>query len=96
VALVFHLVRFGEDPDSFWRRLAQVSEIDGMSGGRPNGRTIFRWREHDDTFEDVEPPRVLKLVAAELEGRARTIEDLVHSGRTDVTAVAELIGRDRS
>ncbi len=29
--LVLHLLRFGEDPASFWRRLAEVSEIDGVS-----------------------------------------------------------------
>src|SRR2546428_501534 len=91
VNLVLHLLRFGEDPDSFWRRVAEVSEIDGVSGGRPNARVLFRWREPDDAFEDVEVPRLLKVDQAELEGRARAISERVRSGRTDAAAISELI-----
>ena len=91
VNLVLHLLRFGEDPDPFWRRLAEVSEIDGVSGGGPNARVLFRWRERDDAFEDVEAPRLLKVDQAELEGRARAITERVRSGGTDAAAISELI-----
>src|SRR5207247_2099816 len=91
VNLVLHLLRFGENPDPFWRRLAEVSEIDGVSGGRPNARVLFRWRDRDDTFEDVEAPHLLNIGSAALDERARAIEDRVRAGRTDAAAVAELI-----
>jgi type IV secretory pathway ATPase VirB11/archaellum biosynthesis ATPase len=94
VNLVLHLLRLGDEPDSFWRRLAQVSEIHDVSGGRPNTRVLFRWREQDDTFEDVESPDLLRIDSAELDGRARAIEERVRSGRTDGLAVSELVGRN--
>lgn len=95
LGLVLHLLRFGDDPDSFWRRLAEVSEIHGVSGGQPNAHVLFRWQERDDTFEDVEPARLLKIDSGELDRRARAIEDCVRSGRRDAAAVAELVRRNR-
>ena len=68
-----------------------MSEIDGVSGGGPNARVLFRWRERDDAFEDVEAPRLLKVDQAELEGRARAITERVRSGGTDAAAISELI-----
>jgi energy-coupling factor transporter ATP-binding protein EcfA2 len=94
VKLVIHLLRFGEEPGPFWRRLAEVSEIDHVSGGRPNARVLFRWREQDDTFEIVESSRLLWIDSAELERRTRAIEERVRSGRTDAVAVSELVGRN--
>jgi len=91
VNLVLHLSRFGDDPDSFWRRLAEVSEVEGVSDGRPNARLLFRWRKSDDSFEDVEPFRLLNVGSSALDARTRAIEDRVRSGRTDAAAVAELI-----
>jgi len=92
--LVLYLSRFGDDPDSFWRRLAEVSEVDGVSDGRPNARLLFRWRERDDSFEDVEPSRLLTIGSAALDARARAIGACVRSGRTDAATLSELVRKN--
>jgi len=89
--LVLHLSRFGDDPASFWRRLAEVSEVEGVSDGRPKARILFRWRENDDSFEEIEPFRLLDVGPAVLDTRARAIEDRVRSGRTDGEALSDLL-----
>ena len=89
--LVLHLRRFGDDPDSFWHRLADVSEVAGVSSGRPKARLLFRWREGDDSFEDVEPFRLINAGSAALDARTRAIEERVRSGRTDAEALSELV-----
>ncbi len=92
--LVLYLSRFGDDPDSFWRRLAEVSEVDGVSDGRPKARLLFRWRERDDSFEDVEPSRLLTIGSAALDARARAIGACVRSGRTDAATLSELVRKN--
>ena len=58
------------------RAVAEVHEIDGVSGGVPDARLLFRWDEASDRFEAVEPPqRVgstldLAAIAARLEREA--------------------------
>jgi hypothetical protein len=93
VKLVLHLRRFGDDHDSLWRRLAEVHEVDSVTNGRPKARLLFRWRETDDTFESVEPPRRLGIDEVALDLRAQAISSLVRSSRTGAEDLADLMAR---
>ncbi|TMB69407.1 MAG: hypothetical protein E6J43_04410 [Chloroflexi bacterium] len=68
-----------------------MSEVEGVSDGRPKARILFRWRENDDSFEEIEPFRLLDVGPAVLDTRARAIEDRVRSGRTDGEALSDLL-----
>ena len=79
-----YIERMGDDEDSFWRRIAQVHEVDRVVDGRPRGRLLFRWREKNDSFEQVEESRLLGIDGNRLRERAYRIAELVTSGRTSV------------
>ena len=79
-----YIERMGDDEDSFWRRIAQIQEIDRVVDGRPRGRLLFRWREKNDSFEQVEESRLLGIDGNRLRERAYRITELVTSGRTSV------------
>jgi type IV secretory pathway ATPase VirB11/archaellum biosynthesis ATPase len=49
-----------ERPDR--RVVAEVSEVDRVSGGLPEGRLLHRWDEATDRFEDIEPPERIGAV----------------------------------
>ena len=88
---MLYIRRFGNDLDDFWRRLAEVHEVDSVSAGRPRGRQLFRWDEAADRFEAVESPRSLRAGADDLARRASLLSDLVTSGRTGADHVARLV-----
>jgi hypothetical protein len=79
-----YIERRGDDEDSFWRRIAQVYEVDRVVDGTPRGRLLFRWREKNDSFERVEKPRLLGIDGNLLRERAYRISELVTSGTTSV------------
>ena len=81
-----YIQRMG-DEDLFWRRIAQIHEVDRVVGGRPQGRLLYRWREGEDRFEQVEEPRLLTVGADRLRERARGLAELASSGRTSVEDV---------
>ena len=87
--LVLYIERFGDDEATFWRRLAEVYEVDRVQGGQPLGRTLYRWRAEGDRFEAVEPPRGFAASRSELEARAAVIAELASTGRTGEREVAE-------
>ena len=57
IRLVLYIRRFGDDLDTFWRRIAQIHEVERVEGGRPVGRLLYRWIEEQDRFEAVEGSR---------------------------------------
>ena len=91
IGFMLYIRRFGDDEDSFWRRLAEIHEIDSVSGGRPSGRLLHRWDEAADRFDAVESSRSLKADAADLARRASMLRELVTSGRTSTADVAQLV-----
>ena len=91
IDLVLYIERFGEDEESFWRRLAHVYEIDGVRDGIPQGRTLFRWLANGDRFEAVEAPRGFAQDAADREARAAVLAELASSGRTGVADVRQAV-----
>ena len=94
--LVLYIERFGDDMPDFWRRLAHVYELDRVVEGRPQGRTLFRWREDGDQFEAVESPRSFAADRADIEARTAVMETLARAGRTGEAEVVEAIAQYRS
>ena len=93
IDLVLYLRRFGDGPETFWRRLAEVHEVDRVEGGRPQGRLLYRWLEGEDRFEALATPRLPRADAAELKARARRLAKLARSGRTAPSDVTDLLAR---
>ena len=94
--LVLYIERFGDDEESFWRRLAEVYEVDRVRGGRPEGRTLFRWQADADRFETVEAPRGFALGLDEIESRAAVIAELASTGHTAESDVAAAVAAYRA
>ncbi|MSQ40698.1 MAG: hypothetical protein EXR55_03360 [Dehalococcoidia bacterium] len=42
IKLVLYIRRLGDSPDTYWRRLAQVYDIERVEGGQPAGRLLHR------------------------------------------------------
>ena len=91
IDFMLYIRRFGDDEDTFWRRLAEIHEVDYVSGGRPSGRLLHHWDEAADRFQAVEPARSLHADAADLARRASLLQELVTSGRTSTADVAKLV-----
>ena len=91
IDFMLYIRRFGDDEDTFWRRLAEIHEVDSVSGGRPSGRLLHRWDETADRFDAVEPARSLKTTAADLARRTSLLQELVTSGRTSPANVADMV-----
>lgn len=96
IDIMLYIRRFGDDLDNFWRRLAEVHEVDDVVDGTPRGRLLYRWAEDEDRFDAVEAPRFLKGEAAEVEERAARLEELAKEGRRSVEDVARLVEDYRS
>ena len=80
-----------DDDESYWRRLAEVYEVDRVRGGRPEGRTLFRWQAAGDRFEAVEAPHGFAQDAADREARAEVLAELASSGRTGAADVRQAV-----
>jgi hypothetical protein len=93
--LALYIERFGDDLDTYWRRLAHVYEIDRVEGGRLAGRTLFRWVAEGDRFEAVEAPRGFATDRADVEKRATLLAELAASGQTSASDVAEAMAAYR-
>ena len=94
--LVLYIERFGEDEQSFWRRLAEVYEVDRVTNGRPEGRTLFRWQADEDRFDKVAAPLGFASGLNEIEKRTAVIADLASTGRTAESDVAAALAEFRA
>jgi len=94
--LVLYIERFGADPSTFWRRLAEVYEVDRVEGGRPLGRTLFRWRADGDRFEAPNEPRHFARDRDDLARRTDVISRLADEGRTGPADVAAALAAFRA
>ncbi len=90
IDLMLYIVRFGEDDDTFWRRVTEIHEIDRVRDGRPEGRQLFRWVEADDWFAPVEAPAFLRGAEADVARRRAMLEELTSSGRRSPEDVAQM------
>ena len=94
IGMMVYIRRFGDGPDDFWRRLAEVHEIDGVQNGRPIGRLLHKWVEEEDRFEEVQASHLLRGSEADLKERAGRLQELVKAGRTSAEDVARLVAEN--
>ncbi|HEY7268593.1 MAG TPA: hypothetical protein VH951_02080 [Dehalococcoidia bacterium] len=95
IGLVIYIERFGTDLSNFWRRVANVYEVDRVENGRAVGRTLFRWTPETDRFDAVESPRGFAQDESDLISRGELIGDLARSGRTSSAEVQNALARFR-
>ena len=88
---MLYILRFGEDDDSFWRRVSEIHEIDRVRDGKPEGRQLFSWVEPDDRFAPVEAPDFLRGAEADVERRRAMLEELANSARRSPEDVARMV-----
>ena len=91
IDLILYIERFGEEPEGFWRRLAELYELDRVVDGQPEGRTLYRWVEATDRFEQVEPPQLVKTDGDLFRRRAAALSELAEQGKTAPEDVAALV-----
>ena len=73
IQYVVHILRFGEDDESYWRRIDAVYEIRGVENGVPATSKLFSWREDDDGFVALNSPSLLAASSVVLAERAESI-----------------------
>ncbi len=94
--LVIYIERFGYNPQSFWRRVTDLFEVDEVKDGRVRGRSLFRWREAGGAFEQMAEPQQWGLDRADLVQRARIIAVLAEREQASAAEVAAAVGEYRS
>jgi hypothetical protein len=94
--LVMYIERFGYGLRDFWRRVTDLYEVEDVKDGRPRGRSLFRWRETDDAFEQVAEPQQWGRDRADLAQRAGIIAMLAQREQTTPAEVAAAVGEYRS
>jgi hypothetical protein len=94
--LVMYIERFGYGLDGYWRRVTDLYEVESVEEGRPVGRSLFRWREADDRFEQLAEPRQWGSDRADLQQRAGIVSHLATSGQTSPAEVAAALAEYRS
>lgn len=91
IKLVLYIERFGSSYATLWRRLVDLYEVFRVEGGRPIGRSLFRWRPEGDRFERLAEPRQFARDRADLQRRAALLAELAESGRTSAAEVTEAV-----
>jgi hypothetical protein len=94
--LVLYIERFGYGLASFWRRITDLYEVEAVEEGRPRGRSLFRWRAADDSFEQLAQPRQWGQDRADLAQRAAIIALLAQREQTTAAEVAAAVAEYRS
>jgi len=75
IQLMVYIRTLGEDWQNPTRRaVAEVHEIEGVSGGLPIARLLHRWDEESDRFEQVAAPAQLDDGGTSLEDLARELQ----------------------
>ena len=73
IEYVVHILRFGEDDESYWRRIDAVYEISSVENGVPVASELFSWNEADDRFIAINSPNLLAASSVALAERAESI-----------------------
>lgn len=95
IGLVVYIERFGDEVTGYWRRVAEVFEVDRVENSRPIGHTLYRWTPETDRFEAVEAPRGFAQDEHELLARGELLGDLARSGRTTSVEVEATVASFR-
>jgi hypothetical protein len=94
--LVMYIKRLGRTPDSYWRRVTDLYEVEGVEDGRPVGHSLFRWRESDDSFEQLTEPKQWGQDRTDLGQRSEIVAYLAASGQISAAEVAAAVAEYRS
>ncbi|MBI2165202.1 MAG: hypothetical protein HYU29_02210 [Chloroflexi bacterium] len=92
---MLYIRRFEDIEGNFWRRLAEIHEVEGVKDGRPRGYLLYRWVEVDDTFEKVGKPLLLKASAKDLGAREELIRSMASAGRLSSEDIATMVRQYR-
>ena len=76
---------FGTGGGGVVRRVTEVYEVDRVENGLPVGRTLFRWRREDDSFEKLSEPQNFAQDRDVLKKRREVIAALVDTDRVATT-----------
>jgi Flp pilus assembly CpaF family ATPase len=95
ISYMVYIERMGDDLDSFWRRVAEVHEVDRVVDGKPQGRLLHRWDAQADRFERVAEPRLLTVGSQKIAERASQIAELASSDQTGVAAIRTLVANSQ-
>jgi hypothetical protein len=94
--LIAYIEVFGTQTGDIVRRVTEVYELDRVEGGLPAGRTLFRWRREDDSFDKVAEPQNFGTDRGALTRRREVIDELAQSGRTSTDDVAAAVAGFRA
>lgn len=89
--LVIYIRRFGDPVTGYWRRVAEIFEIEKVENRRAVGQTLFRWRPDDDSFEQVATPKQFGGGTERLRQRVNALQQLVESGRRTPEDIAQVV-----
>ncbi len=80
---VVYIERFGEgDPDgpnTFYRRIKSIHEIEDVVDGNPKSKTLFWWNQNEDNFNKMNSPMLLNITTEDLHERAQKFQSLVNN-----------------
>jgi len=79
IQYVIHSQRFGDDDETYWRRVRSVHEVTGVQDGVPRARQLFSWNEASDRFEPIAAPTLLTASRATVNERAELIRQQADS-----------------
>ena len=92
INLMLYILRFGEDDDTFWRRVSEIHEIDRVRDGKPEGRQLFSWVEPDDRFASSRRRRSsCEAQKRTWSARRAMLEELANSARRSPEDVARMV-----
>ncbi len=81
IDLAVYLRSIGPWREPSARRVATVHEIVGVTGGRPLTRTLHRWDEAADRFDDIEAPERVGSADGDLVALRAAFEAAARGGR---------------
>lgn len=91
IDMMLYIRRFGDDPETFTRRLVEIHEIDHVQNGEPHGRLLYTWDEETDQFNEMAAPLFLRGDVSELKERTEKLEKMAKAGQRAVDDVARLV-----
>ncbi|HLG10849.1 MAG TPA: hypothetical protein VI876_03735 [Dehalococcoidia bacterium] len=94
--LVIYIERFGYSLQDFSRRVTDLYEVETVKDGRPRGRSLFRWRETDDAFEQLAEPQQWGQDRDDLAQRAAIVSLLAQREQTSPAEVGAAVAEYRS
>lgn len=81
IEYVVHIKRFGDDDQSYWRRIRTVHEIKVVTNGVPVTNQLFSWNEKADRFVELNAPVLFTASSALLAERADLIKQKASESR---------------